>query len=191
MKEEVREILYLATSLVIAACFLAMIVLFTSVGYDIAYANDSKIAKNSRMEQQAEVYKYVTEGDLDNPTKTLNGVDIVRFISKNTTRYQYRIYFTETDFADIVYGGGEHERARAKTLELMELTSDTASSDQYYTADMSLWSQQYLNNEIMKENVYGTFLPYVTRTDTDEVTMDLDEIVDNCNLIRFNFVLIN
>ena len=55
----------------------------------------------------------------------------------------------------------------------------------------SLWSQQYLNNEVMQENVYAAFIPYVTRTDTDEITMDLDEIVDNCSSVRFNFVMKN
>lgn len=191
MKEEIREILYLAISLIIAACFLSIVLMFTNIGYDIAYTNDAKLAKNSRMEQQAEIYKYVTDGDLANTEKVLSGTDIVRFISKNTTRYKYRIYFTDKDFIDIEYGGEAHERARNRVLDLMELTSGTANADQYYTADMSLWSQQYLNNEIMQENVYGAFIPYVTRIDTDDVTMDLDEIVDNCNLVRFNFVLKN
>ena len=191
MKEEIREVLYLAISLIIAACFLSIVLMFTNIGYDIAYTNDAKLAKNSRMEQQAEIYKYVTDGDLANTEKVLSGTDIVRFISKNTTRYKYRIYFTDKDFVDIEYGREAHERARNKVLDLMELTSGTANADQYYTADMSLWSQQYLNNEIMQENVYGAFIPYVTRIDTDDVTMDLDEIVDNCNLVRFNFVLKN
>lgn len=192
MVDEIKETLYLAISLTLAASFMVLVVLFNGIGYNIRYASEEKLAKSSRMVQEAELYKYVTDGDMNNDEKVLSGSDIIRFISKNTTLYNYRIYFSDTDFIDIYHDCAAQMDAKDLILESMgyETAAEKASvdSDIYYTALMSLWSQAYLSNYIFEEKVYGYYKPYVTYN--DEITQDIDMIIDNYTQMTFNFKMI-
>ena len=51
MVDEIKETLYLAISLTLAASFMILVVLFNGIGYNIRYASEEKIAKSSRMVQ--------------------------------------------------------------------------------------------------------------------------------------------
>ena len=192
MVDEIKETLYLAISLTLAASFMVLVVLFNGIGYNIRYASEEKLAKSSRMVQEAELYKYVTDGDMSSDEKVLSGSDIIRFISKNTTLYNYRIYFSDTDFIDIYPGCAAQMDAKDLILESMgyETAAEKASVDNdiYYTALMSLWSQAYLSNYIFEEKVYGYYKPYVTYG--DEITQDIDMIIDNYTQMTFNFKMI-
>lgn len=192
MVDEIKETLYLAISLTLAASFMVLVVLFNGIGYNIRYASEEKLAKSSRMVQEAELYKYVTDGDMDSDEKVLSGSDIIRFISKNTTLYNYRIYFSDTEFIDIYPDCAAQTDAKDLILESMgyETAAEKASvdSDIYYTALMSLWSQAYLSNYIFEEKVYGYYKPYVTYN--DEITQDIDMIIDNYTQMKFNFKMI-
>lgn len=192
MVDEIKETLYLAISLTLAASFMILVVLFNGIGYNIRYASEEKIAKSSRMVQEAELYKYITDGDMSSDEKVLSGSDIIRFISKNTTLYNYRIYFSDTDFIDIYPDCAAQTDAKDLILESMgyETAAEKASvgSDIYYTALMSLWSQAYLSNYIFEEKVYGYYKPYVTYN--DEITQDIDMIIDNYTQMTFNFKMI-
>lgn len=192
MVDEIKETLYLAISLTLAASFMILVVLFNGIGYNIRYASEEKLAKSSRMVQEAELYKYVTDGDMNNDEKVLSGSDIIRFISKNTTLYNYRIYFSDTDFIDIYPDCAAQMDAKDLILESMgyETAAEKASVDNdiYYTALMSLWSQAYLSNYIFEEKVYGYYKPYVTYN--DEITQDIDMIIDNYTQMTFNFKMI-
>lgn len=192
MVDEIKETLYLAISLTLAASFMVLVVLFNGIGYNIRYASEEKLAKSSRMVQEAELYKYITDGDMSSDEKVLSGSDIIRFISKNTTLYNYRIYFSDTDFIDIYPDCAAQTDAKDLILESMgyETAAEKASvdSDIYYTALMSLWSQAYLSNYIFEEKVYGYYKPYVTYG--DEITQDIDMIIDNYTQMTFNFKMI-
>lgn len=192
MVDEIKETLYLAISLTLAASFMVLVVLFNGIGYNIRYASEEKLAKSSRMVQEAELYKYITDGDMSSDEKVLSGSDIIRFISKNTTLYNYRIYFSDTDFIDIYPDCTAQADAKDLILESMgyETAAEKASvgSDIYYTALMSLWSQAYLSNYIFEEKVYGYYKPYVTYN--DEITQDIDMIIDNYTQMTFNFKMI-
>lgn len=192
MVDEIKETLYLAISLTLAASFMILVVLFNGIGYNIRYASEEKLAKSSRMVQEAELYKYVTDGDMSSDEKVLSGSDIIRFISKNTTLYNYRIYFSDTDFIDIYPDCAAQMDAKDLILESMgyETAAEKASVDNdiYYTALMSLWSQAYLSNYIFEEKVYGYYKPYVTYN--DEITQDIDMIIDNYTQMTFNFKMI-
>lgn len=192
MVDEIKETLYLAISLTLAASFMILVVLFNGIGYNIRYASEEKLAKSSRMVQEAELYKYVTDGDMSSDEKVLSGSDIIRFISKNTTLYNYRIYFSDTDFIDIYPDCDAQMDAKDLILESMgyETAAEKASvdNDLYYTALMSLWSQAYLSNYIFEEKVYGYYKPYVTYN--DEITQDIDMIIDNYTQMTFNFKMI-
>lgn len=192
MVDEIKETLYLAISLTLAASFMVLVVLFNGIGYNIRYASEEKLAKSSRMVQEAELYKYITDGDMNNDEKVLSGSDIIRFISKNTTLYNYRIYFSDTDFIDIYPDCDAQTDAKDLILESMgyETAAEKASVDNdiYYTALMSLWSQAYLSNYIFEEKVYGYYKPYVTYN--DEITQDIDMIIDNYTQMTFNFKMI-
>lgn len=192
MVDEIKETLYLAISLTLAASFMILVVLFNGIGYNIRYASEEKLAKSSRMVQEAELYKYVTDGDMNNDEKVLSGSDIIRFISKNTTLYNYRIYFSDTDFIDIYPDCAAQMDAKDLILESMgyETAAEKASVDNdiYYTALMSLWSQAYLSNYIFEEKVYSYYKPYVTYG--DEITQDIDMIIDNYTQMTFNFKMI-
>lgn len=192
MVDEIKETLYLAISLTLAASFMVLVVLFNGIGYNIRYASEEKLAKSSRMVQEAELYKYVTDGDMSSDEKVLSGSDIIRFISKNTTLYNYRIYFSDTDFIDIYPDCAAQMDAKDLILESMgyETAAEKASVDNdiYYTALMSLWSQAYLSNYIFEEKVYGYYKPYVTYG--DEITQDIDMIIDNYTQMTFNFKMI-
>lgn len=192
MVDEIKETLYLAISLTLAASFMVLVVLFNGIGYNIRYASEEKLAKSSRMVQEAELYKYVTDGDMSSDEKVLSGSDIIRFISKNTTLYNYRIYFSDTDFIDIYPDCAAQMDAKDLILESMgyETAAEKASVDNdiYYTALMSLWSQAYLSNYIFEEKVYGYYKPYVTYN--DEITQDIDMIIDNYTQMTFNFKMI-
>lgn len=192
MVDEIKETLYLAISLTLAASFMVLVVLFNGIGYNIRYASEEKLAKSSRMVQEAELYKYITDGDMSSDEKVLSGSDIIRFISKNTTLYNYRIYFSDTDFIDIYPDCAAQMDAKDLILESMgyETAAEKASvdNDLYYTALMSLWSQAYLSNYIFEENVYGYYKPYVTYN--DEITQDIDMIIDNYTQMTFNFKMI-
>lgn len=192
MVDEIKETLYLAISLTLAASFMVLVVLFNGIGYNIRYASEEKLAKSSRMVQEAELYKYVTDGDISSDEKVLSGSDIIRFISKNTILYNYRIYFSDTDFIDIYPDCAAQTDAKDLILESMgyETAAEKASvdSDIYYTALMSLWSQAYLSNYIFEEKVYGYYKPYVTYN--DEITQDIDMIIDNYTQMTFNFKMI-
>lgn len=192
MVDEIKETLYLAISLTLAASFMILVVLFNGIGYNIRYASEEKLAKSSRMVQEAELYKYVTDGDMSSDEKVLSGSDIIRFISKNTTLYNYRIYFSDTEFIDIYPDCAAQMDAKDLILESMgyETAAEKASvdSDIYYTALMSLWSQAYLSNYIFEEKVYGYYKPYVTYN--DEITQDIDMIIDNYTQMTFNFKMI-
>lgn len=192
MVDEIKETLYLAISLTLAASFMILVVLFNGIGYNIRYASEEKLAKSSRMVQEAELYKYVTDGDMDSDEKVLSGSDIIRFISKNTTLYNYRIYFSDTEFIDIYPDCAAQMDAKDLILESMgyETAAEKASvdNDLYYTALMSLWSQAYLSNYIFEEKVYGYYKPYVTYG--DEITQDIDMIIDNYTQMTFNFKMI-
>lgn len=192
MVDEIKETLYLAISLTLAASFMVLVVLFNGIGYNIRYASEEKLAKSSRMVQEAELYKYVTDGDMSSDEKVLSGSDIIRFISKNTTLYNYRIYFSDTDFIDIYPDCAAQMDAKDLILESMgyETAAEKASvdNDLYYTALMSLWSQAYLSNYIFEEKVYGYYKPYVTYN--DEITQDIDMIIDNYTQMTFNFKMI-
>lgn len=192
MVDEIKETLYLAISLTLAASFMVLVVLFNGIGYNIRYASEEKLAKSSRMVQEAELYKYITDGDMSSDEKVLSGSDIIRFISKNTTLYNYRIYFSDTEFIDIYPDCDAQMDAKDLILESMgyETAAEKASvgSDIYYTALMSLWSQAYLSNYIFEEKVYGYYKPYVTYN--DEITQDIDMIIDNYTQMTFNFKMI-
>ena len=192
MVDEIKETLYLAISLTLAASFMVLVVLFNGIGYNIRYASEEKLAKSSRMVQEAELYKYVTDGDMSSDEKVLSGSDIIRFISKNTTLYNYRIYFSDTDFIDIYPDCAAQMDAKDLILESMgyETAAEKASvdNDLYYTALMSLWSQAYLSNYKKKKKVYGYYKPYVTYN--DEITQDIDMIIDNYTQMTFNFKMI-
>ena len=192
MVDEIKETLYLAISLTLAASFMVLVVLFNGIGYNIRYASEEKLAKSSRMVQEAELYKYITDGDMSSDEKVLSGSDIIRFISKNTTLYNYRIYFSDTEFIDIYPDCAAQMDAKDLILESMgyETAAEKASvgSDIYYTALMSLWSQAYLSNYIFEEKVYGYYKPYVTYN--DEITQDIDMIIDNYTQMTFNFKMI-
>lgn len=192
MVDEIKETLYLAISLTLAASFMVLVVLFNGIGYNIRYASEEKLAKSSRMVQEAELYKYVTDGDMSSDEKVLSGSDIIRFISKNTTLYNYRIYFSDTDFINIYPDCAAQMDAKDLILESMgyETAAEKASvdNDLYYTALMSLWSQAYLSNYIFEEKVYGYYKPYVTYN--DEITQDIDMIIDNYTQMTFNFKMI-
>lgn len=192
MVDEIKETLYLAISLTLAASFMILVVLFNGIGYNIRYASEEKLAKSSRMVQEAELYKYITDGDMSSDEKVVSGSDIIRFISKNTTLYNYRIYFSDTDFIDIYPDCAAQMDAKDLILESMgyETAAEKASvdSDIYYTALMSLWSQAYLSNYIFEEKVYGYYKPYVTYN--DEITQDIDMIIDNYTQMTFNFKMI-
>lgn len=192
MVDEIKETLYLAISLTLAASFMVLVVLFNGIGYNIRYASEEKLAKSSRMVQEAELYKYITDGDMNSNEKVLSGSDIIRFISKNTTLYNYRIYFSDTDFIDIYPDCDAQMDAKDLILESMgyETAAEKASVDNdiYYTALMSLWSQAYLSNYIFEEKVYGYYKPYVTYG--DEITQDIDMIIDNYTQMTFNFKMI-
>ena len=192
MVDEIKETLYLAISLTLAASFMVLVVLFNGIGYNIRYASEEKLAKSSRMVQEAELYKYVTDGDMDSDEKVLSGSDIIRFISKNTTLYNYRIYFSDTEFIEIYPDCAAQMDAKDLILESMgyETAAEKASVDNdiYYTALMSLWSQAYLSNYIFEEKVYGYYKPYVTYN--DEITQDIDMIIDNYTQMTFNFKMI-
>ena len=192
MVDEIKETLYLAISLTLAASFMILVVLFNGIGYNIRYASEEKLAKSSRMVQEAELYKYVTDGDMSSDEKVLSGSDIIRFISKNTTLYNYRIYFSDTDFINIYPDCAAQMDAKDLILESMgyETAAEKASvdNDLYYTALMSLWSQAYLSNYIFEEKVYGYYKPYVTYN--DEITQDIDMIIDNYTQMTFNFKMI-
>lgn len=71
MVDEIKETLYLAISLTLAASFMVLVVLFNGIGYNIRYASEEKLAKSSRMVQEAELYKYVTDGDMSSDEKVL------------------------------------------------------------------------------------------------------------------------
>lgn len=192
MVDEIKETLYLAISLTLAASFMVLVVLFNGIGYNIRYASEEKLAKSSRMVQEAELYKYITDGDMSSDEKVLSGSDIIRFISKNTTLYNYRIYFSDTEFIDIYPDCDAQMDAKDLILESMgyETAAEKASVDNdiYYTALMSLWSQAYLSNYIFEEKVYGYYKPYVTYG--DEITQDIDMIIDNYTQMTFNFKMI-
>lgn len=192
MVDEIKETLYLAISLTLAASFMVLVVLFNGIGYNIRYASEEKLAKSSRMVQEAELYKYITDGDMSSDEKVLSGSDIIRFISKNTTLYNYRIYFSDTEFIDIYPDCDAQMDAKDLILESMgyETAAEKASvgSDIYYTALMSLWSQAYLSNYIFEEKVYSYYKPYVTYG--DEITQDIDMIIDNYTQMTFNFKMI-
>ena len=161
-------------------------------GLTLSKWSEEKLAKSSRMVQEAELYKYVTDGDMSSDEKVLSGSDIIRFISKNTTLYNYRIYFSDTDFIDIYPDCDAQMDAKDLILESMgyETAAEKASvdNDLYYTALMSLWSQAYLSNYIFEEKVYGYYKPYVTYG--DEITQDIDMIIDNYTQMTFNFKMI-
>lgn len=192
MVDEIKETLYLAISLTLAASFMVLVVLFNGIGYNIRYDSEEKLAKSSRMVQEAELYKYVTDGDMSSDEKVLSGSDIIRFISKNTTLYNYRIYFSDTDFINIYPDCAAQMDAKDLILESMgyETAAEKASVDNdiYYTALMSLWSQAYLSNYIFEEKVYSYYKPYVTYG--DEITQDIDMIIDNYTQMTFNFKMI-
>ena len=192
MVDEIKETLYLAISLILAASFITLIVLFNYMGYNIRYASEEKLAKSSRMVQEAELYKYITDGDMSSDEKVLSGSDIIRFISKNTTLYNYRIYFSDTDFIDIYPDCAAQMDAKDLILESMGYETaaekDSVDNDIYYTALMSLWSQAYLSNYIFEEKVYSYYKPYVTYN--DEITQDIDMIIDNYTQMTFNFKMI-
>lgn len=192
MVDEIKETLYLAISLILAASFITLIVLFNYMGYNIRYASEEKIAKSSRMVQEAELYKYITDGDMSSDEKVLSGSDIIRFISKNTTLYNYRIYFSDTDFIDIYPDCAAQMDAKDLILESMGYETaaekDSVDNDIYYTALMSLWSQAYLSNYIFEEKVYSYYKPYVTYA--GEITQDIDTIIDNYTQMTFNFKMI-
>ena len=192
MVDEIKETLYLAISLILAASFITLIVLFNYMGYNIRYASEEKLAKSSRMVQEAELYKYITDGDMSSDEKVLSGSDIIRFISKNTTLYNYRIYFSDTDFIDIYPDCDAQMDAKDLILESMgyetDAEKDSVDNDIYYTALMSLWSQAYLSNYIFEEKVYSYYKPYVTYN--DEITQDIDTIIDNYTQMTFNFKMI-
>lgn len=192
MVDEIKETLYLAISLILAASFITLIVLFNYMGYNIRYASEEKIAKSSRMVQEAELYKYITDGDMSSDEKVLSGSDIIRFISKNTTLYNYRIYFSDTEFIDIYPDCAAQMDAKDLILESMGYETaaekDSVDNDIYYTALMSLWSQAYLSNYIFGEKVYGYYKPYVTYD--GEITQDVDTIIDNYTQMTFNFKMI-
>lgn len=195
MHSEFKETFYMAISLIVASTFICLVVLFSNVGYNIRYISDDKIAKTQRLETEAELYKYISNGDTVNPEKFVSGSDITRFISKYTTLYKYRVYTTDTDYIDLSYGSTEHEKAKNMYLEAMGYKTAydkrNADNDQYYIADMGMWSQAYLSNYVFKENVYATYIPYVTINtgdgSGDVLTQNIDEIVDNTNLVTFNF----
>ena len=192
MVDEIKETLYLAISLTLAASFMVLVVLFNGIGYNIRYASEEKLAKSSRMVQEAELYKYVTDGDMSSDEKVLSGSDIIRFISKNTTLYNYRIYFSDTDFIDIYPDCAAQMDAKDLILESMgyETAAEKASvdNDLYYTALMSLWSQAYLSNYIFEEKEYGYYKHYERYN--DEITQDIDMIIDNYTQMTFNFKMI-
>ena len=192
MVDEIKETLYLAISLILAASFITLIVLFNYMGYNIRYSSEEKLAKSSRMVQEAELYKYITDGDMSSDEKVLSGSDIIRFISKNTTLYNYRIYFSDTDFIDIYPDCDAQMDAKDLILESMgyetDAEKDSVDNDIYYTALMSLWSQAYLSNYIFEEKVYSYYKPYVTYN--DEITQDIDTIIDNYTQMTFNFKMI-
>ena len=192
MVDEIKETLYLAISLILAASFITLIVLFNYMGYNIRYASEEKLAKSSRMVQEAELYKYITDGDMSSDEKVLSGSDIIRFISKNTTLYNYRIYFSDTDFIDIYPDCDAQLAAKDLILESMgyetDAEKDSVDNDIYYTALMSLWSQAYLSNYIFEEKVYSYYKPYVTYD--GEITQDIDTIIDNYTQMTFNFKMI-
>ena len=119
-------------------------------------------------------------------------------ITKYTTRYKYVIDTTENGVHDISYGSALHTQYKNKYIDLMgykndatgRLNIDVMSPEEYYTADMALWSQGCLNEFIVKNAAYGSFIPYVLidrGEDGLEITTDIDEIIDNYNLITFYF----
>ena len=191
MQHEVKESFYLALSLAIAATFVMLIVLFSHTAAQIRYKSDERIAKTARMEQEADIYKFISSGNVDNPEKLVTGSDIIRFISKNTTRYKYQIWLSNTEHYDIDYDSELHTQCRDMYLEAMGyVTPDQkkkSSADQYYTADMALWSQSYLSDYILKEIVYESYVPYVIMD--NEVTENIDDIIDNSTLVTFVFKL--
>lgn len=194
MEEQAKETVYLAISLIIMSTFFSLIVLFYGLGNKIVYAYEDQQAKASRLETQAELYKFISEGDLTDPDRTVSGADAVRLISKYTTRYKYVIDTLDDGVHDISYGSDLHEQYRDIYIDLMgyPLTTQGVKSmptEEYYTADMALWSQGCLNEYIVKNAVYGVFVPYVVidRGDTEEITTDIDEIIDNSSIITFYF----
>lgn len=194
MQHEVKESFYLALSLAIAATFVVLIVLFSHTASQIRYRSDENIIKTSRMEEEAELYKYISSGNMTKPDKLVTGSDIIRFISKNTTRYNYQVWTSNTEHYDIDYESNLHTQCRNMYLEAMgyRTAAEKANSnnDQYYTADMALWSQSYLSDYIFKENVYSSFVPYVVINygdGTQEITQNIDDIIDNRTLVTFVF----
>lgn len=198
MEDQSRETVYLGISLILMAAFFSLMVLFFDMGNKVVYAYEDQQARAFRLETQAELYKYITDGDLTATEDTISGSDVVFLITKYTTRYKYIIDTTANGVHDISYGSTLHEQYRNKYIDLMgyknqatgRLNIDAMSTDEYYTADMALWSQSCLNEFIVKNAAYGRFIPYVLidRGESGkEITTDIDEIIDNYNLITFYF----
>ena len=63
MEDQSRDTVYLGISLMLMAAFFSIMVLFYDMGNKIVYAYEDQQARGSRLETQAELYKYITDGD--------------------------------------------------------------------------------------------------------------------------------
>lgn len=197
MEDQIRETIYLDISLIIMSVFVALLVVFGWMGNKLVYGHQDRVARSARLEKQSEFYRFIGNGDTAKPDKTVSGADIVRLITKYGTLYDYYVDVGSSKKYDIRYDSTLHKEMKKKYIELMGYSATTAAIKNmepalYTVADMALWSQGCLDEYVFGNEVYSTFIAYVTiDKGTDEITTDIDEIIDNPDLITFKFKKIN
>lgn len=193
LENEVKDVWYLAVSLCITATFIFLMILYSQVGTRLAYANDYKVAVANRMDFESDMYKFVNSAEeAELKENYVSGADIVRLISKYNTQFRYELTTRAGSTEVIEYGNEMHKKYRDLYLTLMGYDPKDVTkinNDQYYTADMAIWTQDCLVNYVLEDNVYEPHACWVTiaRGDTEEITTDIDEIADNRRIITFHF----
>lgn len=192
MIREIKESYKLAISLLLISILLIMTFYFgisarKAVNFQIDYSGNL-----SNLASHAVLYKYVDS------KHTISGSDIVKFISEYNTKYKYRI-ITDTETYDIWKDSQQHSGALKYYIELMGYSlgnKDAIPSDVYFAADIALWTQSHLSNEILKEDTYRRYTPYVTLPNSEDPeglnrsisgVDDMDIILDRTTEVIFNF----
>lgn len=192
MIREIKESYKLAISLILMSIIFCMLMYFGILARQaVAYKADYS-GRMSNLSEHATLYKYV-----DN-NHTISGSDVVKFISEYNTKYKYRI-ITDTKTYDIYKNSTQHKGALDYYLDLMGYSMsnfDAIPSDIYFAADTALWTQSHLSNEVLKDDIYRLYRPYVTLPNDEDPEgrdrslsgiEDMDTIIDRSTEVIFNF----
>lgn len=134
------------------------------------YFKEDYDGRASYISLQAELYKYTDS------SRSLSGSDIIEFITQNNTKYRYRI-ITDTDTFEIWDGSVQHRGAVEYYLKQMGYSINNLEdvpADKYFAADTALWTQTHISNELLKDEVYRQYTPYVTLPNSED-TEGLDK----------------